>query len=82
MNEQIASTLGAIDPRLGAMYDKSTEEINNVLSDIGAANKDAVARYLRASTNRLVSTPTAKRAAAGVGDGRPPGCSSGWNGTS
>lgn len=56
MNEQIASTLGAIDPRLGAMYNSSTDEINTVLRDIGAAQQDAVARYLRSSTNRLVST--------------------------
>lgn len=55
MNERIGETLGAIDPRLGAIYNSSTEEINNVFRDIGSAQKDAVARYLRASTNRLVS---------------------------
>lgn len=55
MNEKIGETLGAIDPRLGAIYNSSTEEINNVFRDIGSMQQDAVARYLRASTNRLVS---------------------------
>jgi hypothetical protein len=59
MNEKIADTLGVLDPRLGAIYNSSTEGINNLLEGIATTQQDAVERYLRAATNQLVSAAAA-----------------------
>jgi hypothetical protein len=56
----VAETLGAIDPRLGAIYNSSTDGINNVLRDMAAAQQDAVERYFRSSNNKMVSVVTAQ----------------------
>lgn len=62
MNEKVAKTLGAIDPRLGAIYNSSTDGINSLLRDIASSQQDAVSRYLKASTNRVVRTFAAHHA--------------------
>jgi hypothetical protein len=54
MNERVADTLSAFDPRLGAIFNSSTDGINSVLRNIGSAQQDAVERYFRATNSRLV----------------------------
>lgn len=54
MNERVADTLAAFDPRLGAIFNASTDGINSVLRNIGTAQQDAVERYFRATNSRLV----------------------------
>lgn len=56
LNEQVAESLGAIDPRLGAIYNSSTDGINQLLREIATTQQDAVERYLRASNNRMVGS--------------------------
>lgn len=54
IGERLGETLNSIDPRLGAIYNSSTEGVNEMLRGIAGAQQDAVERYFRATNLRMV----------------------------
>lgn len=60
MNDAMAKTLGAIDPRLGAIFNASSDAtVNEMMRQISTSGQDAVERYFQASNNKLVRWPAA-----------------------
>lgn len=61
MNQAMAKTLGAIDPRLGAIFNASSDAtVNEMMRQITTSGQDAVERYFQASNNKLVRWPGGK----------------------